>query len=230
MNSSKQTVLVVEDEQDILDLVAYHFKNAGFRVLTATNGLDVLDLAREELPHLVILDLMLPGLEGTQVCRALKADEKTKHIPVLMLTAKAEEIDRVVGFELGADDYVVKPFSPRELVLRAKAILKRTQEPTAAQDVLQVRDLIIHVSRHRVEVSGKEVPLTSTEFKLLHKLAEKPGRVFTREQLLESVWGYDYVGFTRTVDTHIRRLRSKLGKVGDLIETVRGTGYRFRED
>jgi len=226
----KQRVVVVEDEQDILDLVAYHFGKAGFQVLAATDGLKAIDLVRDELPDLIILDLILPGLEGTEVCKALKADEKTKHIPILVLTAKGEEIDRIVGFELGAEDYVVKPFSPRELVLRAKAILKRTREPIAGQDVLRIGDLTIDVSRHRVEVSGDEVPFTSTEFKLLHKLAEKPGRVFTREQLLESVWGYDYVGFTRTVDTHVRRLRRKLGKAGDYIQTVRGVGYRFREE
>ena len=179
---------------------------------------------------MVILDLMLPGMDGKEVCKALKSNPNTKSIPILMLTAKAEEVDRIVGFELGADDYVTKPFSPRELVLRVKAILRRKEVPPSADKTIQIGDLVIDTARHRMTIKNIPIQLTSTEFKLLLELATNRGRVLTREILLDKVWGYTYEGYARTVDTHIRRLREKLGPAGTYIETIRGVGYRFQEE
>jgi DNA-binding response OmpR family regulator len=173
---------------------------------------------------------MLPSMDGKDVCRALKSNPMTRSIPILMLTARAEEVDRIVGFELGADDYVTKPFSPRELVLRVKAILQRMDVEKEAEKSIRMGDLFVDIERHQVTVKENPVSLTSTEFKLLTELVSKKGRVQTREQLLNRVWGYTYEGYARTVDTHIRRLREKLGIAGDWIETIRGVGYRFRED
>jgi DNA-binding response OmpR family regulator len=173
---------------------------------------------------------MLPSMDGKDVCRALKSNPMTRSIPILMLTARAEEVDRIVGFELGADDYVTKPFSPRELVLRVKAILQRMDVEKEAEKSIRMGDLFVDIERHQVTVKENPVSLTSTEFKLLMELVSKKGRVQTREQLLNRVWGYTYEGYARTVDTHIRRLREKLGIAGDWIETIRGVGYRFRED
>lgn len=223
------TILVVEDEADVLNLVAYNLKKAGFRTLGARDGATGLQTARDELPALVVLDLMLPGVEGTEVCRQLKADPKTTRIPVIMLTAKAEEVDRIVGLELGADDYVTKPFSPRELVLRVKKILERTAGTTAPAEVLKAGDILIDAAKHTVAVKGQPVELTATEFKLLAMLMERRGRVQTRDTLLTDVWGYEGDVDTRTVDTHVRRLREKLGKAANAIETVRGVGYRLAE-
>jgi two-component system phosphate regulon response regulator PhoB len=225
-----KTILVVEDEKDIVDLIAYHLKQSGFSVLTALDGPSALEQAKKKRPGLVILDLMLPGMDGKDVCRALKSNPLTQSIPILMLTAKSEEMDRVIGFELGADDYVTKPFSPRELVLRVKAILRRKEVPPEGEKVIQIGDLLIDIDRHQVSVKKNPLQLTSTEFKLLVELVSNRGRVQTRERLLDKVWGYTYEGYARTVDTHIRRLREKLGKTGDLIETLRGVGYRFREE
>lgn len=221
------TVLVVDDEPDIVEIVQYNLEKAGFTVLTATDGAAALQHAREHTPSIIVLDLMLPGLEGTDVCRILKQDERTRSIPVLMLTAKGEEMDRVVGLELGADDYVVKPFSPRELTLRIKAILRRFREDANTAQPLRVGPLVIDVEGHGVTVNDLPVPLTATEFKLLVTLYQRRGRVQTRDELLNVVWGYDYVGYGRTVDAHIKRLREKLGDASALIETVRGVGYRF---
>jgi two-component system phosphate regulon response regulator PhoB len=225
-----KSILIVEDERDISDLIAYHLKQSGLPVLTALDGPSGLERAREAHPSLIILDLMLPGMDGKEVCKTLKSDPRTQSIPVLMLTAKSEEVDRIVGFELGADDYVTKPFSPRELVLRVKAILRRKEAPPAESNRIQIGDLSIDIERHRTTVNDEPVQLTSTEFKLLLELATKRGRVLTREILLDKVWGYTYEGYARTVDTHIRRLREKLGSAGDYIETIRGAGYRFREE
>jgi DNA-binding response OmpR family regulator len=222
-----ETVLIVEDEADVLDLVAYNLKKAGYQTRAARDGAAGLQQARDDLPALIILDLMLPGIEGTEVCRQLKADPKTAHIPVLMLTAKAEEVDRIVGLELGADDYVTKPFSPRELVLRVKRILGRGR--SAPAEVLKAGDIAIDLAKHQATVRGQPVELTATEFKLLSTLLERRGRVQTRDTLLTDVWGYEGDVDTRTVDTHVRRLREKLGKAADSIETVRGVGYRFAE-
>ncbi|MGD0917579.1 MAG: response regulator transcription factor [Thermodesulfobacteriota bacterium] len=223
-------MLIVEDEKDIVDLVVYHLKQSGFSVISALDGPSGLELAKKERPGLIILDLMLPGMDGKEICRALKSNPLTQSIPILMLTAKAEEIDRVIGFELGADDYVTKPFSPRELVLRIKAILRRKEAGHESEKIIRIGDLLIDIDRHHVSVKKSPVQLTSTEFKLLEELASKRGRVQTRERLLDRVWGYTYEGYARTVDTHIRRLREKLGPLGDFIETIRGVGYRFREE
>ena len=194
------------------------------------DGPSGLERAKKERPNLIILDLMLPGMDGKDICRALKSNPLTQSIPILILTAKSDEMDRVIGFELGADDYVTKPFSPRELVLRVKAILRRKEIHQESEKVIQIGDLLIDLDRHHVSIRKNPIPLTSTEFKLLLELVSKRGRVQTREQLLDRVWGYTYEGYARTVDTHIRRLREKLGPLGDLIETLRGVGYRFLED
>ncbi len=223
-------VLVVEDEKDILDLVEHHLRQAGFSVISVLDGSSGLEEVRKKHPALVILDLMLPGMDGKDVCRSLKSNPLTKLIPILMLTAKAEEVDRIIGFELGADDYVTKPFSPRELVLRVRAILRRKEMNREGEKFIQVGDLLIDVEGHHVSANKMEVQLTSTEFKLLVELASKRGRVQTRASLLDRVWGYTYEGYDRTVDTHIRHLREKLGDLGEYIETLRGVGYRFREE
>jgi DNA-binding response OmpR family regulator len=221
------TVLIIEDEPDVLDLVAFNLKKAGYQTAAARDGVAGLAKARDLLPAVLVLDLMLPGLEGTEVCKRLKADPKTAHIPVLMLTAKAEEVDRILGLELGADDYVTKPFSPRELVLRVKKLIERGKAQPA--EVLTRGDLVVDLAKHAVTIKDKPVELTATEFRLLATLMERRGRVQTRDTLLHDVWGYEGDIDTRTVDTHVRRLREKLGKAGDLIETVRGVGYRFVE-
>jgi two-component system phosphate regulon response regulator PhoB len=222
-------ILIIEDEPDVLELLVFQLQKGGFKTLTARDGLTGLTILRNELPALVILDLMLPGLEGTDVCRQAKADPKTAHIPVLMLTAKAEEVDRIVGLELGADDYVTKPFSPRELLLRVKTILRRVSGASAPAEILRHADLVVDLAKHAATIKDRPLDLTATEFKLLATLMERRGRVQTRDTLLQDVWGYAGDIDTRTVDTHIRRLREKLGKAGDWIETIRGVGYRFLE-
>jgi two-component system phosphate regulon response regulator PhoB len=219
---------VVDDELDILELLRYNLTQAGYRVVTAADGRQALDLARRERPALIILDLMLPLLSGTEVARILRQDEKTRDTPILMLTARGEEVDRIVGFELGAADYVVKPFSPRELVLRVQAILKRSGAGAPPGERLTFDPLVIDPDAHTVRLHDQEVDLTITEFKLLQRLAGRPGRAFSRDQLLSDVWGYGGDLETRTVDTHIKRLRGKLGDLGRWIQTVRGVGYRFR--
>lgn len=226
----KKNILVVEDERDILELLEFHLRQEGFETIKCDRGDKAIDLVQANQPDLIILDIMLPGEAGTEICKQLKQQDDTRHIPIIMLTARGEEIDRVVGFELGADDYVTKPFSPRELILRVKAILKRISAAgDEKKEVIHSNGMTIDVPKHQVFINDEPVDLTATEFKLLLTLVERKGRVQTREMLLETVWGYDYPGFTRTVDTHIRRLRSKLGQWGDRIETVRGVGYRIRE-
>ncbi len=210
-----KSVLVIEDEKDILDLVEYHLVQAGFTVVKAQDGESGLELARTKKPTLIILDIMLPKMDGKEVCRALKSSPATEWIPVMMLTAKAEEVDRIVGFELGADDYVTKPFSPRELVLRVKAILRKGESEGARGKSIERGDLWIDIDRHHVSINKRRVTLTSTEFKLLVEMASHPGRVYTREILLDKVWGYTYEGYARTVDTHIRRLREKMEDSGE---------------
>jgi two-component system phosphate regulon response regulator PhoB len=219
--------LVIEDEKDLAELVAFHLEKEGFNVLRATDGISGLSEAQSAKPDLILLDLMLPGMMGTELCRLLRGSEQTAAIPVIMLTAKGEEIDRVVGFEVGADDYVVKPFSTRELMLRVRAVLKRKKEPTLLGSTITIGTLSIDTERHKVTAAGLEVLLTSTEYKLLTHLAERTGRVQSRELLLQSVWGYNYFGDTRTVDTHLTRLRTKLGETGEMIKTVRGFGYKL---
>ncbi len=222
-------ILVVDDEIDILTLLQYNLDKAGYRVITAKDGPEAIDLAKREKPDLIILDIMLPSMEGTEVCKTLKRGETTGLIPIIMLTAKGEEVDRIVGLELGADDYITKPFSPRELILRMKAVLKRgrTEEKVYA---LTAGPIHIDADRFLVTVNGKPVGLTATEIKLLIELTKSRGRVLSREILLDRVWGTECYVTDRTVDTHIRRLREKLGKASEYIETVRGFGYRFRED
>jgi len=223
-----ETILVVDDEKDILELVGYNLEQEGYSIFKAADGSSALKLAKKKHPHLIILDLMLPKLSGIEVCKILKKDEGTSEIPIIMLTARTEEIDRVLGFELGADDYVTKPFSPRELVLRVKAVLNRSKEKKTGGPIT-VGPLILDTPKHQVWVDDNQLILTPTEFKLLLTLVEHRGKVLSRDVLLDTVWGYDYTGFNRTVDTHVRRLRAKLGKMGDSIETVRGLGYRFKE-
>lgn len=224
-------VLVIEDERDLAELLAYNLEKEGYTSLTASAGIEGLEIARRELPDLILLDLMLPGMMGTEVCSSLRQSEKTRSIPVLMLTARGDEIDRVVGFEVGADDYIVKPFSMRELMLRIRAILRRSgsDAPASAERQIKAGAIQIDCSSHKVTVSGQEIELTSTEYKLLLYLAEHNGRVMPRELLLQDVWGYNFVGDTRTVDTHVTRLRNKLGEAGDIIKTVRGFGYKIEE-
>jgi two-component system phosphate regulon response regulator PhoB len=223
------TILVVDDEPDVVDLLVFQLKKAGFKPITAGDGISALNKAREKAPSLIILDLMLPGMDGCEVCRQLKADGRTRPIPIIMLTAKAEETDRIVGLELGADDYVVKPFSPREVVLRVKAILGRGKGEIKTVEQLKEGDLSVDLAKHEVLVKGRAVNLTITEFRLLVALMERRSRVQSREQLLGEIWGYEGDMETRTVDTHIQRLREKLGPCAGLIQTVRGVGYRFVE-
>ena len=224
-------ILIVEDEPDILDLVSYNLKQAGFDVLPVETGEDALNVAARETLALVVLDLMLPGIDGLEVCRLLKQRAESKDIPVLMLTARTEEVDRIVGLELGADDYLVKPFSPRELVLRIRAILRRAHSGEIEEDeLIQAGLLLIDPIGHTVQVAGEHVELTATEFRLLLTLAQRRGRVQSREELLNVVWGYEHSGYRRTVDTHVRRLREKIGEAAEMVETVRGVGYRFRRE
>src|SRR4029450_2764881 len=220
-------IVIIQDQPDAVDLLTFNLRKAGFTVSTATDGGDGLHKARSEKPAFIILDLMLPKMPGLEICKILKSDPATRQIPIMMLTAKAEEIDRKVGLECGADDYVTKPFSPREVLLRIRAILRRGENP---EETLQAGPISIDPARHQVRVNGKRVHLTSLEFKLLRTLIQRKGRVQDRDKLLNDVWGYESVIDTRTVDTHVRRLREKLGKAGDAIETVRGFGYRLREE
>jgi len=223
-------ILIVEDERDVVDLLTFNLRKAGgFIISTASDGATGLQKARTEKPAFIILDLMLPKMPGLEVCKILKTDPGTRHIPIMMLTAKAEEIDRIVGLEFGADDYVTKPFSPREVVLRIKAILRRGRGESD-EETVTAGAITIDPVRHQVSVGGKRVHLTSIEFKLLRTLLQRRGRVQARDRLLNDVWGYESVIDTRTVDTHVRRLREKLGKAGDAIETVRSFGYRFQEE
>jgi DNA-binding response OmpR family regulator len=227
--TSGKTILIVEDERDVVDLLALNLRKAGFAISTAMDGAVGLQKARSEKPAFIILDLMLPKMPGLEICKILKSDSVTRQIPIMMLTAKAEEIDRVVGLEFGADDYVTKPFSPREVILRIRAILRRAEGP-AEDESLSAGSIVIDPARHQVFINGKRVNLTSLEFKLLRVLMQRRGRVQTRDRLLNDVWGYESVIDTRTVDTHVRRLRKKLGKASEAIESVRGFGYRLRED
>ena len=224
-----ERILVVDDEPDIVALVVYHLAKAGFKISTASNGGDALRIAQQDRPALIVLDLMLPGMSGLEVLDQLRADESTRDIAVLMLTARREEADRIKGLSSGADDYLTKPFSPQELVLRVRNILRRiAQAQAGVPDVMKVGPVLIDRSAHRVTVDGVELDLTPTEFKLLMTLAERRGRVQSRRHLLETVWDAAPVIQTRTVDMHVQRLRTKLGAAGDMIETVRGFGYRLR--
>ena len=225
---SKPLILVVEDEADIAEILEYNLEREGFEVEVQSRGDRALEVIRKSKPSLVLLDLMLPGLDGLELTRILKRDERTSGLPIVMLTAKGEEVDRIVGLELGADDYLAKPFSPREVVLRVKAVLRRAREGTDKAPTFEAGDLRLDVPGHRLLVDGDEVPLTATEFRLMKVLMGRPGRVQTRARLLSDVWGYAEDVDSRTVDTHIRRLRRKLGDESKRIETVIGVGYRLR--
>jgi two-component system alkaline phosphatase synthesis response regulator PhoP len=227
---SRERILVVDDEEDLLELVNYNLSREGFRVECVSSGEAALAAARKNLPDLVVLDLLLPSVDGLEICRLLKSDHKTKHIPIIMLTAKGEESDMVAGLELGADDYMTKPFSPRVLLARIKAILRRKAKEASDEDTaIHVHELVIHPGRHEVLIDGQPVELTFTEFRLLHFLARKPGWAFTRSQIVDAVKGEDYPVTERSVDVQVAGLRKKLGESGAHIETVRGVGYRFKE-
>ena len=225
----RSKILVVDDEPEAVELVEFNLKQAGHDVVTAADGAEALKKARASLPDLIVLDIMLPEMNGLEVCKLLRRDAATAKIPIIMLTAKAAEIDRVLGLELGADDYITKPFSPRELVLRVKKMLQRDRAVTEEKDTFKFGDLLIDVPRHIASWRGKSMELTATEFKLLTVLAQRRGRVQSRDQLLRDVWEYHSVVDTRTVDTHMRRLREKLGPAAKYLDTVRGVGYRFVE-
>jgi two-component system phosphate regulon response regulator PhoB len=225
-----EKILVVEDESDIRELIAYNLVKQGYRVIPSETGENGLRLVRSEAPDLIVLDLMLPGVDGLEVCRTLKRDPDTASIPLVMLTAKGEEADIVTGLEMGADDYLTKPFSPRVLIARIRAVLRRkSDEPLDEQEELRIHDLTIHPGRHEVLVNGIAVPLTATEFRVLYVLAQRPGWVFTRYQIANSVHGGDYIVTDRSVDVQIVGLRKKLGDAAEYIETIRGVGYRFKE-
>lgn len=227
---AKERILVVEDEEDILELVRFNLSREGYHVMGAASGEEAWKLASSELPDLIVLDLMLPGIDGLEFTKIIKNDPKTKDIPIIMLTAKGEESDIITGLELGADDYITKPFSPRILVARARAVLRRKiKEPAEESSVLKIHDLVIHPGRHEVHVGGEPVELTFTEFGILSYLARRPGWVFTRSQIVDAVRGDDYFVTDRAVDVQIVGLRKKLGSAGKYIETVRGVGYRFKE-
>ncbi len=227
---SQEKILIVEDDKNISKLVKYNLEKAGFDCETTITGEDALDILDSQAVDLVILDIMLPKMDGLQTCKQIKQDKKLSSIPVVMLTAKGEEIDRIVGFELGADDYIVKPFSPRELTLRIKAILGRGKPRESSKEILTIDRLKVDIPRCKVAVGKKEIKLTAMELKLLVTLIKKKGRVQSRDQLLDEVWNLDADVTTRTVDTHIKRLRQKLGSMGKLVETVRGYGYRISDE
>jgi DNA-binding response OmpR family regulator len=226
---TKPIILVVDDEPEAVELVEFNLKQAGFSVVAATDGEEALKKAKATLPALIVLDLMLPEIDGLEVCKLLRRDATTTGIPIIMLTAKAAEVDRVVGLELGADDYVTKPFSPRELVLRIRKLLQRREVTGGARETMRFGDLLIDEPKHLATCRGKPLDLTATEFKLLTVLAQRTGRVQSRDALLRDVWEYDATIDTRTVDTHMRRLREKLGPAAKHLDTVRGVGYRFVE-
>jgi two-component system alkaline phosphatase synthesis response regulator PhoP len=231
---AKEKLLVVDDEEDILELIKFNLEREGYQVSCAATGEAALDLAKSEIPDLIVLDLMLPGIDGLEVARQLKKEPETREIPIVMLTAKGEEADIVTGLELGADDYITKPFSPRVLVARVRSVLRRNQrgkvkEYSEETKVLQIHDLVVHPGRREVLVDDKPVQLTFTEFGILNYLAQRPGWVFTRSQIVDAVRGEDYFVTDRSVDVQIVGLRKKLGNAGKTIETVRGVGYRFKE-
>jgi two-component system phosphate regulon response regulator PhoB len=224
---SKGTVLVIDDEKDLIELVRYNLEREGFGVLGARDGKSGLEIAGDRLPDLIVLDVMMPGMDGLEVARRLRAQERTSRMPIILLTARAGEADRIVGLELGADDYVTKPFSPRELVARVKAVLRRAA-PSPEPQILRAGDLVVDVGSRRVTWKGRDIELTATEFLLLQHLVSKAGRVLSREEILEKGLGRDSAVTDRTVDVHVTAIRRKLGKAGDVLETVRGFGYRLR--
>jgi two-component system alkaline phosphatase synthesis response regulator PhoP len=231
MAMKQQHIVIVEDEADIAEVIEYSLSREGFETSSALNGQDGLELAQSVKPDLVLLDLMLPGLDGIEICRELKSDANTRSIPIIMVTAKGDESDIVLGLSMGADDYVTKPFSPKELVARVKAVLRRSsaKPESADQDRIVLDGVTIDVTRHEVLVDGQSVAFTATDLRLLHFLARHPGRVFTRNHLLSRVIGEDVIVIDRNIDVHVRAVRKKLGDHADMIETIRGVGYRFRD-
>jgi DNA-binding response OmpR family regulator len=228
---SRECIFVIEDEPDILEVIEYNLKREGFQVASSSNGREGLRRVQSEFPALLILDLMPPGLDGIEVCREVKTHPSTRQIPVLIVSAKGEESDVVLGLGVGADDYITKPFSPRELIARVRAVLRRgpLRDSAPAQERVAADGVLVDSGRHEVVVDGELVPFTATEFRLLHYIASHPGRVFTRDQLLTSVVGNDVVVIDRNIDVHIRSVRKKLGMHRDMIETIRGVGYRFAD-
>ena len=229
---SKEKILIVDDEEHILELLKFNIKNAGYEVITANNGVDGLNLAKEEKPSLVLLDLMLPGMDGYDVCKEIKKNNKTSNIAIIMLTAKGEELDKILGLELGADDYITKPFSVRELLARTKAVLRRSVASNRETEEAYYENsrLKVDFERHEVLINKEKIDMTLKEFELLEILVKNRGKILKREMLLDKIWGYEYIGETRTVDVHIRYLRKKIeeyDKNPKLIETIRGVGYRF---
>ena len=227
---ARKTILVIDDEADLIELVRYNLVKEGFQVVAAPDGETGLAAARREIPDVVVVDLMLPGIDGLEVCRALRANDRTAQIPVIILTAKNAESDRVVGLEIGADDYVTKPFSPRELAARVKAVLRRVSPRQPSIDFIRHGDLSVDLVRHEVYCADNPIALTATEFRLLQFLAARPGRVFSRSELIDGALGHDIAVLDRTIDVHVMALRKKLGRCGIWIETIRGFGYKFKED
>ena len=223
-------IYIVEDERDIADLVEHYLKKDGFRSESISDGQRALERIRRQPPDLLVLDLMLPGMDGLELCRILRSEPATKRLPIIMLTAKAEETDKIVGLEMGADDYLTKPFSPKELMARIRAVFRRNQPPEEARAVLNYGKILLDGERHVISVSKKEVELTAKEFGLLEYLLKRPGRVLSREQILNAVWGQDYYGGNRTVDVHIRHLRKKIPLLDAAILTVKSFGYKIKEE
>lgn len=228
-NMGKGTILVIDDEKDLLELVRYNLEKEQFDVILARNGEEGLQIARKHRPDVIILDIMMPGMDGLEVCRRLRGEDRTAHVPLIMLTARAAESDRVVGLEMGADDYVTKPFSPRELVARVRAVLRRSSRSEETPDVISVAGIHIDVGRHEVTCDGKHVSLTATEFKILYYLASRPGRVVSRDEIIDGAMDREAAVTDRTIDVHMTSIRKKLGPSGTLIETVRGFGYKLKE-
>ena len=228
---TKMKIVVVEDEPDILEVLSYNLKREGFDVTTALDGTSGLALVEKHSPDLVLLDLMLPGIDGLEICRRIKDNKKLSHIPVIMVTAKGEESDVVLGLGIGADDYIAKPFSPRELIARVKAVLRRSQISDAVEDTdrIEIEGLTIDAAKFSVSYRGRPIKFTATEFRLLHQLASSPGRVFSREQLLDHAFGSNVVVVDRNIDVHIRAIRKKISEDTQFIETIRGIGYRFMD-
>lgn len=227
---SKPKILIIEDERSLIEILSYNLANEGFEVLTASDGSDGLRRAQNALPDLVVLDLMLPGLDGLQICRQLRSDSKTQGIRILMLTAKAEEVDEIVGFNMGADDYVAKPFKIKPLISRIKALLRRPTAEQSSAEVLSIAGIEVDRTHHTAKLDGHEMQLTPTEFKMLWTMMRRPGRPYSRNELLDNARGEDANALERTIDVHVRSLRQKLGLKGELIETVRGIGYRFKAE
>jgi len=223
---ANELILAVDDEAHILELLTFNLEASGYRVVTAANGEDALVVCAHERPAMILLDIMLPGIDGVEVCRRLKSTSTTSDIPIIMLTAKGDEVDKILGLEMGADDYITKPFSVRELIARVKALLRRAAPQNEEEGILHVGGLTIDVGNYEAFRNGEKLSLTLKEFELLSVLLRHPGKVFSRDQLLNQIWGYSFDGENRTVDVHVRTLRQKLGACGDYIETVRGVGYK----